>query len=169
MIVHQCPAKLAIQNARPPPREFAPSIPRSPSAVSVAAGFACFLCRSWTHRIVLVPGATTNVPTAYELDRFTSRVTLINLNGRQRLTDNAKKIPLPGPGDGTMCDSSATNAARAFLELGAPLKAWEMLEDLPPERTDPDVFSCRLPAAGRAGDPDEAGEMGTRARTPAPS
>jgi hypothetical protein len=40
---------------------------------------------------------------------------------------------------------SVANTTRGFLELGAPLKAWEMLEDLPPEqRTHPDVFSCRL-------------------------
>jgi hypothetical protein len=52
---------------------------------------------------------------------------------------------------------SVANSVRGFLKLGAPMKAWEMLEDLPPEqRTHPDVFSCRLPAAGRAGDPDGA-------------
>ena len=46
---------------------------------------------------------------------------------------------------GERMSHAAANAARAFLELGAPLKAWEMLEDLPPEqRTHPDVFSCRL-------------------------
>ena len=50
-----------------------------------------------------------------------------------------------------MPTTDTINAARGFLELGAPLKAWEMLEDLPPkERTHPDVFSCR------AGDPDGA-------------
>jgi hypothetical protein len=48
---------------------------------------------SWTHRLAIVPAATTNIPTAYELNRFTGRVTLINLNDRQRLTDNARTIP----------------------------------------------------------------------------
>jgi hypothetical protein len=43
---------------------------------------------------------------------------------------------------------SVANAARGFLELGAPLRAWEMLEDLPPEqRTHPDVFSLPLAIA----------------------
>jgi hypothetical protein len=41
------------------------------------------------------------------------------------------------------CKSSIVHAfdeARGFLELGAPLKAWEIIESLPPaDRTHPEV------------------------------
>ena len=53
--------------------------------------------------------------------------------------DRANRLPPE------MTPSTAVNAAREFLGLGAPIQAWDTLEELPLEYwTHPDVLACKL-------------------------